>query len=396
MIKMKKFINKILIAALTVGSFTFTPEVYNLQQFLPIAHAEVKEYIGVGEYIMSKKETPDFAEHNAKMYAERNAQEQAGVFISNITEVKNSIVEKDEIVTFTAGILKVTKTDVEAIPLAGESSGYIKYRVTIRANIDTNDVKNAVNQWLNRSDEERTNLTKQNKNVQKIIDDLQIRIAELESKLLKANTDQDMAIIQEESAAINKDALRAQYSQKLDEANLLVAQKDYIKAFKLYNEILKINPNDAEVYIYRAHLYFDKISNPQKSFNDYLMALKLEPNYKSNRNFSYSLQNVLIASENTNNAINNLNEIIKIAPDCKYISWFYCAVATVFEFSDDYGKAIEYMEKAIQLTSDDQKKVNPLWGKSTAYFVISRWYEELGDKKKAKEYQRKSYKERDK
>ncbi len=55
---MKKFL-----AAMIVGS---------LLNASPVS-AEVRNYDGVGEYIMSDFETPDVAKQRAKTYAERNA-----------------------------------------------------------------------------------------------------------------------------------------------------------------------------------------------------------------------------------------------------------------------------------------------------------------------------------
>lgn len=45
--------------------------------FLPakFSSAEIVNYDGMGEYIMSDFETPDVAKQRAKLYAERNAQE---------------------------------------------------------------------------------------------------------------------------------------------------------------------------------------------------------------------------------------------------------------------------------------------------------------------------------
>ena len=59
----------------------------SLLTFSPNANAELKPYNGVGEYIMSDFETPDVAKQRAKLYAERNAQEQAGVYIKSYSRM---------------------------------------------------------------------------------------------------------------------------------------------------------------------------------------------------------------------------------------------------------------------------------------------------------------------
>ena len=86
---MRRKILKTIIAAITAGNL-----------FLPVGvNAEIKSYDGVGEYIMSDFETPDVAKQRAKVYAERNAQEKAGVYIKSYTKTENLQLVDDEIVT---------------------------------------------------------------------------------------------------------------------------------------------------------------------------------------------------------------------------------------------------------------------------------------------------------
>ena len=116
---MKKFL-----AAMIVGSMlTASP-----------ASAEIKNYDGVGEYIMSDFETPDVAKQRAKLYAERNAQEKAGVYLKSYSRTENFELVDDEIVAMTSGILKILNVDYKTLPI---EHGGIMYRATILASIDT-------------------------------------------------------------------------------------------------------------------------------------------------------------------------------------------------------------------------------------------------------------------
>ena len=122
---MRRKIFKVLAAAIAAGSL-----------FLPSpTSAEVRNYDGVGEYIMSDFETPDVAKQRAKLYAERNAQEKAGVFVKSFSRTKNFELVDDEIITMTSGILKVLSVDYKVVPM--EEYGGIMYRATILASIDT-------------------------------------------------------------------------------------------------------------------------------------------------------------------------------------------------------------------------------------------------------------------
>ena len=123
MIDLRKFL-----AAFLLGSLISTSPV----------NAEVRNYDGVGEYIMSDFETPDVAKQRAMLYAERNAQEKAGVYIKSYSKSSNFELVADEIETMTSGILKVISVDYKVIPM--EEYGGIMYRATVLASIDTDKV----------------------------------------------------------------------------------------------------------------------------------------------------------------------------------------------------------------------------------------------------------------
>ena len=90
----KKFFLKVLPAVMAINFLSVTP-----------VQASIETVTGTGEYIMSMKETPEFAQQNAKLYAERAAIEQAGIFIASVSISKNFQLQ-DEITTFALGLLK--------------------------------------------------------------------------------------------------------------------------------------------------------------------------------------------------------------------------------------------------------------------------------------------------
>ena len=96
----KKKLKKSITAFLVVSALNFVSNV-DIDEFIfasSVAHAEIQTYKGVGEYIMSSKETPEFAQSSAKMTAERSIQEQAGIYVSTLSEVQEQTLTKDEIV----------------------------------------------------------------------------------------------------------------------------------------------------------------------------------------------------------------------------------------------------------------------------------------------------------
>ena len=226
---MKNFC-KILAAIIFVGNI-----------FASNVHAEIKTYTGIGDYVLSEDVPPGDIKSKAKMYAEKNALEQAGVFVSGLTEVKNNVVSKDEIVTIVGGILKIIDVKFEIIPL-NDAAGIAKYRATVTAQVDINLLDDAIKNWLNRDSNEKANLVQQNKSQQQIIADLQKRIAELEKQAANAKTTQDRQNVQANFTEIDKETLAA---QKFEESNRLYAQKNYQGAISKYTEAIKLKPNYA-------------------------------------------------------------------------------------------------------------------------------------------------------
>ena len=162
---MKKFLAALIVGSLLSGS---------------TVSAEVRNYDGVGEYIMSDFETPDVAKQRAKLYAERNAQEKAGVYIKSYSRTSNFELVDDEIITMTNGILKVISVDYKMIPM--EEYGGIMYRATILASIDTDKV----DEWISKGVAERESLVEKNLELQRRLDEQEKLIAELKIKAEKS------------------------------------------------------------------------------------------------------------------------------------------------------------------------------------------------------------------
>ena len=197
----KKFFLKILATVFLINFLAVSP-----------VQAKIETVSGSGEYIMSMKKTPEFAQQNAKLYAERAAIEQAGIFIASVSISKNFQLQ-DEITTFTAGLLKnITTVKNEMISLTGNAQGYIKVIVIVEAQVDTDDFQTALEKWQNKDSNEKSNLVEQNKSQQELIEKQAKRIKDLEQKLANVQTAQDNQYIQQEITEIDKSALYIPFS----------------------------------------------------------------------------------------------------------------------------------------------------------------------------------------
>ncbi len=105
-----------------------------------VALAEVRVVTAQGEYRMGDRDTKEDAVRLATEAAKRNALEQVAVYLESITVVDGLDVTKDEIRSYTAGIVLVLEQTTNTT-LDGDT---IVVRTNLVAQIDTDDVQQAI------------------------------------------------------------------------------------------------------------------------------------------------------------------------------------------------------------------------------------------------------------
>ena len=330
---MKKICKKLLAISMIVGSLTLTPELYfdKLPSYA-VAHAEVKTYEGVGEYLMSDGETQEIAKMGARLHAIRNAQEKAGVFISSRTAVVNGKLTEDEIMAFTAGLVSVEEVTYKPMPL-NDKGGYIKFIANVTVTIDTDDLHNRINYWINLSSQEKSNLIEKNKNVQKIINDQSTQIAELENLIKNSN---DTKKINEIIKTLDKETLKAQYMEYNQRASSLINRgKDYFE---------RANKNRNGNYYNRGANYF------LESIDESTAAIQLMPDKidaYDMRAYAY------FQVEDYPSALKDLDKCIQFNPQD---SNYYDLRGACYFNLGDFNHAIEDYTKGIQFTTNKELK----------------------------------------
>lgn len=402
---MRKNLKKLISTSIIIGSLTFIPTIdFNGFTITSVAHASIQTYTGTGEYIMSKKETPEFAESNAKKYAERNALEQAGLFLSSSSTSVNGRLTKDEIITVAGGILQVIDSKFEVIPI---QDGYIKYRVTVTVQIDTSKLDEAMNEFLNRDYKDQSMLVALQKNNEQ----LQKRVKELENQIANAKTQQDRNKINAEIQSIDKDALA---NQKLEEASKWLENGNYNEAIRLCNETIQIKSNFAEAYFLRG-LVYGNLVNYDLAIKDYSKVIQINSNpsltaftyilrggyYHSveeddelaisdyNKAIQINANNILtalaysaraFAHYDDEKAKEDFKKAINLAPN---LSTIYCDQGIYYlHFADDenYEQAIIKFNKAIQIDPDYKEAY---YGRGETYVRLKKYKEAISDFSKA-------------
>ena len=271
----KKFLRRLLATSLTVSALTFTAEIY-FPPIVSVVHAEVKEYVGVGESIVSDRETIDIGKQGAKLQAIRNAQEKAGMFISSYSVMKDQELETDEVIAFTAGIVKINDNiKYEPIPL-GDDLGTIKYRATVIVTIDTDDLTAKINQWLGKTSQDRSTLTERSRDLNNTLERIQTRTTEIETAVAGASSPVDATKIQAEIKELDKDIL---YAQKISEGNEFMRKGDRDSAMRLYQEAIALYPKDATIAYEKLGDSYRDAKDYARAIDAYTKVIQMDPNY---------------------------------------------------------------------------------------------------------------------
>ena len=216
-------------------------------QIFSTASAEIKIYTGSDIYIMSESDNLGSAKEKAKQKALRNAQEQAGVYVSSYTKVINNQVTHDEIITMTNGILEVL--DVNYI-IADEKIDDIN-GITIKAEVKVRIDSDKIDEWLDRE------------------------IAEKNKKRLE---------LQNEIDAKNKELsdIKINIQQELDKAKKLLDEKNPKPAMTIINNTLQFETDNYYTYFLMGEAHY-QMKKYDTAIIYYNKSIQLNPNY----NWSY-------------------------------------------------------------------------------------------------------------
>ena len=221
------------------------------------ADAEIKTYTHSVKQSFGGSQSPDDARIAAIHKAKREALEKAGTYLESLTIVKNSMVEKDEILALAAGVLKAEVVSQKNYA-AEDTFGII---VTAKVDVDTSILNDRVKKLLI----DKTILEKY-KIFQRREKELLTKIEELEEQNRKLqnssaeNKEEKMEDLEKNFKALSQ-ALRQTDTKKLSEA-----LRYEIKANEWVKDGRCIDPDKSLYYIDKAiELY------PESEVNAYFM-----------------------------------------------------------------------------------------------------------------------------
>ena len=271
---------------------------------LPVsAHGEIQTVTHTVKQPFGGSQSPDDARISAVAKAKREALEMAGTYIESITVVKNSQVDKDEILALAAGVLKA-----EVISQKNYASDdAFGIEVIVNVVVDTSILEERVKKLL----QDKTHLT-QLKEAQKREKELLEKVVQLENEnqKLMAKTQSSQKLEEEFRQASRGLTAMDLYNQ----AYALWDGKKYTapeKAIVYLNNAIKLQPDYTNAYLIRGVAYRG-LGQSQRAIEDYNQAIRLKPDYGeayNNRGIAYS------GLGQSQRAIEDYNQAIRLKPD---------------------------------------------------------------------------------
>jgi len=326
-------------------------------EILTIKHT-VKQTFGGGQ-------SPDDARISGMAKAKREALEKSGTYIESLTLVKNSQVEKDEILALTAGVLKAEVVSQKNYA----SDDAFGMEIVVNVFVDTSVLEERVKKQL----QDRTHLT-QLKDTQKREKELLHKVAQLEEenrKLMaeKQSTEKLKKEFQKTSQGLTAvDWVKKAYA-------LLVGEKfaDPKKAIEYLNDAIKLQPDYAGAYSNRGIAY-GVLGQYQRAIEDFNQAILLQPDYAgafNNRGIAYYGLGLY------QRAIEDYNQVIRLQPD--YTDAYYNRGVAYYGLGL-YQPAIEDFNEAIRLKPDHVLTYN---ARGAAYDKRGQYQRAIEDYNKA-------------
>jgi tetratricopeptide (TPR) repeat protein len=299
-------------------------------EILTIKHT-VKQTFGGGQ-------SPDDARISAMAKAKREALEKAGTYIESLTIVKNSQVEKDEILALTAGVLKAEVVSQKNYV----SEDAFGIEIVVNVVVDTSVLEERVKKLL----QDKTHL-EQLADIQKREKELLQRVAQLEEENRKLSSNkQSTQKLKNEFQQISQGLTAMDWFYQA--ASLWDGEKitDPQKAIEYMSNGIKLQPDNAGAYLVRGFTYHFMLGQYQRAIDDYTEAIRLEPDNAEiyeGRGGAYS------ELGQQQRAIEDFTEFIHLEPDN---AAGYNNRGIVYGKLGQYQRAIEDYTEAIRLKPD--------------------------------------------
>ena len=245
-----------------------------LQTFSTATFAEIKTYTYTVKQPFGGSQSPDDARIGAIVKAKREVLELAGTYLESLTVVRDSMLEKDEILALAAGILKAEIMSQKNYATQ-DSFGII---VVARVDVDTSILEHRVKKLL------------RDRNLLEKYRESQLREKKLLAKIEELEKQNKLLLLQKPHVKEKQKELLKKQFKKVTEALTAVQwnQKalglwrerkftDSNQALMFLNQAIRLDPNFADAYHNRGSAYLD-LDQYDRAIDDYNQAIRLDPN----------------------------------------------------------------------------------------------------------------------
>ena len=325
---------------------------------LPIsAIGEIQTITHTVKQAFGGSQSPDDARISAVAKAKREALEMAGTYIESLTVVKNSQVDKDEILALAAGVLKAEVVSQENY----HTKDAFGIDVVVKVLVDTSVLEGRVKKLL----QDRTHLEQLNQ-ARKKEKELLDKVASLEEE------NRRLTAINQSTQKLRKEfQLSSRGLTAMDwvyKAGSLWAEEKYTdpkKAIEYLNEAIRLQPDLAIAFSGRGAAYAD-LKQYQRAIEDYSEAIHLKPEYATAYGYRGLAYDELGQYQQ---AIKDYDEVIRLKPD----ESAHVIRGAAYAALKQYQCAIEDYSEAIRLKPDH----------ALAYSIRGKAYYNLGQYQRA-------------
>ncbi len=249
--------------------------------------------------------------------------EELGTYIVSETTVKNFELTKDQISSFTTGIVMTVIID--------EKWDGKTYFLKAKIAADSDELVRLIDQ-LRRDHEQSMNWEEMRKKTDEALKEIE----RLKKEIEKGKGDK---VSQEKyDKAVNE--LNAAYW--FNKGMLKYRTQNHQEAMEAYNKAIEIDPHYASAYAGRAAIYNHSGKYPQ-ALKESEQAIKLAPNLALGFNTRGSAH---VGLHNYPQAIEDLNRAMELAPKW---AWPYCNRSWAYFMLKNYHQALEDADRAIEL-----------------------------------------------
>ncbi len=272
---------------------------------IPQAFAETKTVTTTGKFVMGDLDSKSDAKNVALMNAKRMALEEAGTYLTSLTEVKNYELSQDEISSLAAGIICVEILD-EKWTMEGESLAVV---LTIKATINTDDLDNRIN-----SMKENKDVVEDFKTIQAELDQLKQELEKIKAQGDKADSSKEVKSTvasvptQSEAGTIN----RMIALEDLKNANWKLTTGDARGAINDLNKVIDRAPDNFFAYMTRSRA-LAKLGRTSAAVKDINAAIKIKPGDAKAHLIKGRL---LMKNGKPDLALKSYSRAIELKPDC--------------------------------------------------------------------------------